>query len=120
MEPIRPNYSFEENDKNVTFVLIIDDLKVKRKLSRKFQKYPINARVINQSFEEQSINFTIKSLNNSIVYQFLIKRLPTQIIVEKTKIKYDNNKIELILTKAETETWKPYVEYDFETINLIK
>ncbi|RNA38732.1 hypothetical protein BpHYR1_013987 [Brachionus plicatilis] len=103
--------SFEETNKTVTFVLIIDELKVKRKISKKFQKFPSNAVLMSKDFRMQSMNFSIKIFNPSRVYQFEIKRLPTQ-------ISYGNGKIEIHLKKAEKESWKPYADFDFETINL--
>lgn len=72
-------------------MLIVDGLRVKRRLSNPLVKWPSNAQVLNQIINEQSINLGIELVKpTQKLYRFEIKRLPTPINPEKTKIKVKN------------------------------
>jgi hypothetical protein len=71
---------------------VIDGLKVQRQISSGFSKRPKNGQVINQILSDQAVNFCIEIINPKLVdsqkvYRFEVKRLPTQIIPDKTKLK---------------------------------
>jgi hypothetical protein len=79
--------SFEESDDKVTFVLVIDGLKVERNLLKGLNKQPKNALLLNQIINEQSINIALELKTDRKIYRFEIKRLPTQINPDRTKLK---------------------------------
>jgi hypothetical protein len=81
--------AFSEKDKEVQFDIVIDGLKVSRKLAKYFTKYPSNATILDTVFEEQSMNFAITYHPSSKTYRFQVKRLPTPIHPERTKIQVD-------------------------------
>jgi len=117
---IKPEYSFDEKGKEVTFVLVIEGLKVERKITKAFKMEPKNANIINKIWTEQSINFGLELLSNRKVYRFHIKRLPSRIDPEKTKVKFEKDRVIIVISKEDTESWKPYIDSDFETIHLVK
>jgi hypothetical protein len=79
--------AFEEKDYKVKFQIIIDGLKVSRRLTKAFAKYPDNATVNDCVFQEQSMNYAITFHPSSKTYRFQVKRLPCPIDASKTKIK---------------------------------
>lgn len=68
-------------------MLVIDGLKVERKMAKGFAKQPKNAIVLNQILNVQSINFALEMMTTKRHYRFHIQRLPSQINPELTKIK---------------------------------
>jgi len=112
---IKPMFAFSEKDKEVTFDIIIDGMKVSRKLAKGFSKYPDNATVIDAVFEEQSMNFAINYQPTNKTYRFKVRRLPCKIHANRTKIEYATDRVTLILYKKEREPWRPYIDTDFET-----
>ena len=93
MHPSRWSFSdqFSEKDDKAKFVCVIDGLVVKRVLSKGLSLYPHNAFVLAQVVGQQSLNVAIQMKtsngNTGRVYRFEIKRLPSQIVPEKTQIK---------------------------------
>ncbi|RNA32447.1 hypothetical protein BpHYR1_004455 [Brachionus plicatilis] len=115
-----PCYSFEEENDTVLFVLVIDELDVQRKIGKLFKKVPVNITIRDKEISQQSFNLAIKINDSRKVYRFQIKRLPTKINVEKSKIEFDKGKIIVTLVKTEDETWKQFSDSDFETYHLVK
>ena len=127
--------SFAESDLQVTFCLVIDELKVKRTLniSKRFCLEPKNGLVTAKVVAEQSIHFAVqvgptvgKSTSattqpqNEKLYRFEIKRLPSQIVPDKTRIKYEKGKVTITLQKKINEPWRSFADSDFETYHLVK
>ena len=87
--------AFSEKDNEVTFCLVLDGLKVKRAITKGLSLYPTKSIVLNEIFNEQSLNFAIEvrpstkgsSHATSKIYRFKINRLPTEINPDKTKVK---------------------------------
>jgi hypothetical protein len=77
---------FNEKDEDVTFTCIVDGLKVERKITKAWKSCPKNARILNEIIKEQSLNVAIQLKNSIKIDRFEIKRLPTEIIPEKSKI----------------------------------
>lgn len=83
-----------ETGNEASFVLVIDGLKVERKLSHALTKYPKNGIVLNEILTSQSVNFAIELPSKKHIYRFHIQRLPSSINPEKSKIKvFINNNI---------------------------
>ena len=87
--------AFSETEHEARFELVVDGLRVERRLVKAFRKCPENAVVLNEIFQEQSLNFAFEfrkssqnpTTPNSRRYRLHIKRLPTRIYPERTKIK---------------------------------
>ena len=86
-------------DKEVTFDIIIDGMKVSRKLAKGFSKYPDNATVIDAVFEEQSMNFAINYQPTNKTYRFKVRRLPCKIHANRTKIEVNSFDLSFIFSK---------------------
>ena len=103
---------------------MIDGMKVERPPSKLFLSVvPKNGIILNQDFGEQSMNFAIHLKTESgqdKTYRFEIKRLPTQIVPNKTRVKFEREKVTIHLTKKGNEPWQTYKDSDFETIHLVK
>jgi hypothetical protein len=122
---IKPFLSFSEDGLKVKLDLVMDGLKTERRLNRMLSVVPKNGMVLSQEFTEQSMNYgLLLNTNNSgqeqKTYRFEIKRLPTPIVHEKTKIKYSNEKVTIRLIKRVNEPWQSFKDSDFETIHLVK
>jgi hypothetical protein len=113
----------------VTFKLVIDGLRTHRKLTNPLKKSLKNATIINKIIGEQSINFAVEyrpiSQSGSVsgspkVYRFQKIRLPSKIIPDKCRIDFDNDKIFIKLKKTEAESWRNYVDRNFETADNFK
>ena len=116
--------SFKEKDLHVKFDLILDGMNVERSVKKYLSFAPKNGIVLSKDFREQSLNFGIQlnpyESNKDKTYRFEIKRLPTPIIPEKTKVSYEKDKVTIRLTKRVNEPWQSYKDSDFETIHLVK
>lgn len=82
-----------ETDEEAELLLRIESLKVGRRIQNPIKKLPKNAKVIDADFSKQSLNYAIevkpKGAPESArrTYRLNIKRLPTEINPEKTKIR---------------------------------
>ena len=116
--------SFKEKDLHVKFDLILDGMNVERSVKKYLSFAPKNGIVLSKDFREQSLNFGIQlnpyESSKDKTYRFEIKRLPTPIIPEKTKVSYEKDKVTIRLTKRVNEPWQSYKDSDFETIHLVK
>lgn len=121
----KPFLSFSEDGLKVTLDLVMDGLKTERRLNRMFSVVPKNGMILSEEFTEQSMNYGIllrtgNSDQDQKTYRLEIKRLPTPIVHEKTKIKYSNEKVTIRLVKKVNEPWQSFKDSDFETIHLGK
>lgn len=83
------------------FILVIEGLKVERNILKGLNKQPKNAHVLNQIINEQSINFALElNTQSKRVYRFQIKRLPSQINPDKSKIRVSLNNRHLTITNS--------------------
>lgn len=116
--------SFSEKGLQAKFILILDGMKVERRLNRYLSLVPKNGIILNEEFKEQSIHLGIHfpkhESGHDKTYRFEIKRLPTQILPDKTKVTYEKDKVTIRLTKKVNEPWQSYKDSDFETIHLVK
>ena len=90
--------AFSEKNQEVTLCLVIDGLKVEKKILKGFKNGPKkSSTILNEIFNEQSLNFAIEvrpstkgsrtSNGGSKIYRLQINRLPTQINPDKTVVK---------------------------------
>jgi hypothetical protein len=109
--------------------LVVDGLRTARKLTNPLKKSLKNATIINKIIGEQSINLAFEyrpiSHSGSVsgspkIYRFQKRRLPSKIMPDKCRIDFDNDKIIVKLKKTEVESWRNYVDHDFETADMFK
>lgn len=80
--------SIRESTSNVTIDVVMDGLRVKSSCFR--SNRPLNFQVLRQEFGIQSLDLLIELTNNDNTktkYRYTVDRLPTEINVEKVKIK---------------------------------
>ena len=70
-------------------------MEVERNMKKAFKKYPQNGFIFDETFEENSFNFSIAvKLNESSqrqLYRFKIDNLPSKIFPQKAKLEVNKN-----------------------------
>ena len=82
--------SIRESSSNVTIDVVMDGLRVKNSCFR--SNRPLNFQVIKKEFGVQSLDLLIEITNNNSIkkYRYTVDRLPTEINVQKVKLKVGN------------------------------
>lgn len=109
---IKPMFAFSETNNSAIFEIVIDGMRVSSKLANLFSKRPSNATVLDTEFQEESMNFAIQYKDK--LYRLQMRRLPSPINPNKTKIEYENDRITIKLKKRDTTSWRDYANVDFE------
>ena len=74
-----------ESSLNVTLDIVIDGLKVKRSC---FRRQPLNAEILKKEFGNQSMDLIVQlTTSTPQKFRFSVNHLPTEIDIEKVKIK---------------------------------
>ena len=76
--------AFSETSNSAIFEIVIDGMKVSKKLSNLFVKRPNDASIITSEFKDQSMNYAIEYKDK--IHRLSMRRLPSLICPKKTKI----------------------------------
>ncbi|XP_061182418.1 uncharacterized protein LOC133190747 [Saccostrea echinata] len=118
---VEPAYLCDEKKKDgfVHVIVSAKDLKTSRTLKGiKIIKKAENA-VVDATFEERSFEVTVKGKDSGKLkgkcYQLKIKKLPYEIVKEKSYMEVEDDRVILYLNKQENKSWYPELESGLET-----